>query len=303
MIKLFLLLITVGTVARVRALPLLSLVVAAAVFGLGAGLSLGMIGKSFGNGFGEAAAGAGVAVLAAAMIAALAGNATMPARSARSRVPLWPCVGLLAGIGAAPALALAFLGPLRDALDARRRAALSLGFAMSAAHGLVLPSPVLVAAVAILGADWRVVTLVGLPCAVLAAAVGTCIAQTAGDGEARARPAPGFALVCACWWPVALLMVQSLGSIPSEPLGGGGARELLLAVGRPLILLLVGVGIMVAAAWRRAGGDWASGAVRNAASVAGLILTTQTLIAKRPDDFDPTAGAARGGGAELLGRA
>ena len=41
-------------------------------------------------------------------------------------------------------------------------------------------------------------------------------------------------------------------------------------------------------------------AVRNAASVAGLILTTQTLIAKKPDDFDPTAGLARGGGAELL---
>lgn len=43
-------------------------------------------------------------------------------------------------------------------------------------------------------------------------------------------------------------------------------------------------------------------AVRNAASVAGLILTTQTLIAKKPDDFDPTAGPAFGGGAERLGR-
>lgn len=43
-------------------------------------------------------------------------------------------------------------------------------------------------------------------------------------------------------------------------------------------------------------------AVRNAVSVAGLILTTQTLIAKKPDDFDPTAGPALGGGAELLGR-
>jgi chaperonin GroEL len=41
-------------------------------------------------------------------------------------------------------------------------------------------------------------------------------------------------------------------------------------------------------------------AVRNAASVAGLILTTQTLIAKKPDDYDITAGPARGGGAELL---
>jgi chaperonin GroEL len=44
-------------------------------------------------------------------------------------------------------------------------------------------------------------------------------------------------------------------------------------------------------------------AVRNAASVAGLILTTQTLIAKKPDFVDPTAGPALGGGAERLGRA
>ena len=43
-------------------------------------------------------------------------------------------------------------------------------------------------------------------------------------------------------------------------------------------------------------------AVCNAASVAGLILTTQTLIAKKPDYVDPTLGPAMGGGAELLGR-
>ena len=44
-------------------------------------------------------------------------------------------------------------------------------------------------------------------------------------------------------------------------------------------------------------------ALRNAASVAGLILTTQTLIASKPDGYDPTSGPAMGGGAELLGRA
>jgi chaperonin GroEL len=43
-------------------------------------------------------------------------------------------------------------------------------------------------------------------------------------------------------------------------------------------------------------------AVRNAASVAALILTTQTLIAKKPEYVDPTAGPALGGGAERLGR-
>ncbi len=43
-------------------------------------------------------------------------------------------------------------------------------------------------------------------------------------------------------------------------------------------------------------------ALRNAVSVAALILTTHTLIAKKPDYTDPSAGPALGGGAELLGR-
>ena len=44
-------------------------------------------------------------------------------------------------------------------------------------------------------------------------------------------------------------------------------------------------------------------AMRNAASVAALILTTDTLIASKPEYTDPTAGPALGGGAEKLGRA
>lgn len=43
-------------------------------------------------------------------------------------------------------------------------------------------------------------------------------------------------------------------------------------------------------------------ALRNAASVATLVLTTDTLVVDTPDYVDPTAGPARGGGAELLGR-
>jgi chaperonin GroEL len=41
-------------------------------------------------------------------------------------------------------------------------------------------------------------------------------------------------------------------------------------------------------------------AVCNVASVASLILTTQTSIAKKPGDYDPTSGPALDGGAELL---
>lgn len=44
-------------------------------------------------------------------------------------------------------------------------------------------------------------------------------------------------------------------------------------------------------------------ALRNAASVAKLILTTETLVGDVAEDEDPTAGPALGGGAEKLGRA
>ncbi|KAA0596394.1 chaperonin GroEL [Azospirillum lipoferum] len=43
-------------------------------------------------------------------------------------------------------------------------------------------------------------------------------------------------------------------------------------------------------------------ALLNAVSVAKLVLTTHTLIADIPDDVDPTAGPARGGGMERYGR-
>ncbi|MDH2380835.1 molecular chaperone GroEL [Bradyrhizobium sp. CER78] len=44
-------------------------------------------------------------------------------------------------------------------------------------------------------------------------------------------------------------------------------------------------------------------ALRNAASVATLVLTTNTLVADVPQYIDPTQGPALGGGAEKLGRA
>lgn len=44
-------------------------------------------------------------------------------------------------------------------------------------------------------------------------------------------------------------------------------------------------------------------ALENAASVAKLILTTETLVGDLAEDEDPTAGPALGGGAEKLGRA
>ena len=74
--------------------------------------------------------------------------------------------------------------------------------------------------------------------------------------------------------PLALLIVQSLGDIPSEPLGGGTKRELVIGVGRPLILFLASVGIMTIGHLRRslslfADRDWTG---RVFGDVSGLLL-------------------------------
>jgi GntP family gluconate:H+ symporter len=62
--------------------------------------------------------------------------------------------------------------------------------------------------------------------------------------------------------------------MPSEPLGGGAARELIIGSGRPLMLLLAGAGLMAAltGAWRDASDSAAAWPARAIAQAAPLIL-------------------------------
>ena len=72
-----------------------------------------------------------------------------------------------------------------------------------------------------------------------------------------------------------MLIVQSLGSIPSEPLGGGPRREFILGIGGPLILFLAGLAAMLIGQPRQALGLLADSAwtSRIFGNVAGLLLT------------------------------
>ena len=81
-------------------------------------------------------------------------------------------------------------------------------------------------------------------------------------------------LVVATAVPLALLIFQSLGDIPSEPLGGGTAREMVIGLGRPLVLLVVAIGIMVIGNARLAGKRLADDAwnLRVFSNVAGALL-------------------------------
>src|SRR5262245_36036718 len=246
----------------------LAIVVVATAFGLASGFSTAFVGKAFGAGFAQAIYSPGLVIVAAGFVAGLAEAtgatgwlAAKIASSTGSASASWrfpdvtrlPALcGLAAGLAASPSTAFALLTPLLRAITGgtephrRGTAPAALALAISASHGLALVSPIPIAAAAIIDAPWSRVTLFGMPLAVLLGALGAAwshwLAVTDVAPQAAMQDAPkpsgwsAAVLVIATAILLALLIVQSLGDIPSEPLGGGTAREMVIGVGRPLVL-------------------------------------------------------------------
>ena len=281
--------------------PFIAIVLVASAFGLATGFSLGFLGKAFGVGFSKAMYSPGLVIVAAGFIAALA-ESTGASDQFAAKIERWrslgptriaTLLGLIAGIAASPAAAFALLTPLIRPIGgatARKRAAAAtaLALAISASHGVVLLAPVPIAAGAILDAAWGRVALFGLPIALLLAAVGAVWAQwvasfgTASQGSVLESDHPSekrsggsaVVLLLAILIPLLMQMVQSIGDIPSEPFGGGPSRERIIGVGRPLILFLVGVGIMAIGRWRQSrklllDSSWSE---RVLGDVAGIVM-------------------------------
>jgi GntP family gluconate:H+ symporter len=281
--------------------PFFAILVVATGFGLACGLSVGLVGKTFGAGFSQALYSPGLVIVGAAIMVGIA-KATNPVdrTSASVAAGRWlgggtisALVGLIAGIGTSPATAFALLSPLLRRLAgnstvARPSIMIAPALALSAGHGLVLFSPAPMAAASILGARWDRVALFGLPMALALAVFGVAWARwfsPTGEAQSPAKDLrandhagsawPTIVLLLAVAIPLLLLMIHSIGDIPSEPLGGGTDRERILGLGRPLVLFLVGVGIIIAGHGRRSAkllGDAAwTGSVF--ADVAGVLLT------------------------------
>lgn len=267
--------LVVATQSR-RLHPFLAVLVVAAVFGLASGLSVGLLGKRFGAGFSQTLYSPGLVIVGSAIVAGIADSAAAIDRISRSlahtrwlaRGTISAVFGIVAGVGASSSAAFAILSPLLRKIDGKTAAVRSSttvapALAISASHGLVLFSPVPIAAASILGARWDRVALFGLPIAVVLAIFGVAWARWFSPASETSSPADDLhtgkhsesawstaILVLAIAVPLLLLMIQSIGDIPSEPLGGGADRERILSLGRPLILFLAGVGIMVAGHWR-----------------------------------------------------
>jgi gluconate:H+ symporter, GntP family len=252
--------------------PFIVLTVIAAAFGDIAGFTTSQLGSVFGSGFAEKFYSPGLVIVTAGLIGGLAESttavATLKAQIERRRwlagKRLAACVGLIAGLAASTASAFALLTPLVPAIggsaaDRRKSIPVALALAISATHGLVWLAPVPIAATAIIGAEWHRVALFGVPLAVVLAAFGAMFARWVLPVDAETKPfqaepfsdaakpvnGPPIILLLAIAIPLLLLMVQSIGDMASEPFGGGPKRELVIGIGRPLILFLVGIGIMV----------------------------------------------------------
>jgi GntP family gluconate:H+ symporter len=237
-------------VQRLHLPAFLAIMATVVVYGIAADMTFQSVGKAFGLGFTAALEQAGLLVVAGALVQALV--LRKPLGTGTSAL-----AGALAGLGASAAGGLALLQPAGQ--EAPRRA-LSLALTLLAVSSLVAPSPLAVAAASVMKASNSTMLMVALPLAAIAALLGWW-------SVARQMPSTAVAGRLDWTWlavliPIALLIVQSVAQMPSEPLGKGGAREFYIGISKPLILAAVAItlGVLFAGRWQPsalAGRSWA----------------------------------------------
>lgn len=225
-------------VQRIRLPAFLAIMATVVVYGIAANMTFQSIGKAFGLGFTNALEQVGLLVIAGALAGAVL--LRTPLGTGTSAV-----AGVLAGLGGSAAGGLALLQPAGQ--DAPRRA-LGMALTLLAVAALIAPSPLAVAAASVMKADLRTMLMTAVPVAFVAAALGWW-------HVVRLEPAtqpPGrltWAWLC-IGIPIALLIVQSVAQMPSEPLGKGGAREFYTGIAKPLILTAIALTLAIVLARR-----------------------------------------------------
>jgi gluconate:H+ symporter, GntP family len=237
-------------IQRLHLPAFLAIMATVVVYGIAADMTFQSVGKAFGLGFTAALEQAGLLVVAGALVQALV--LRQPLGTGTSAL-----IGALAGLGASATGGLALLQPAGQ--DAPRRA-LGLALTLLAVSSLVAPSPLAVAAASVMKASNSTMLMVALPLAAIAALLGWW---------SVARQVPSTAVTGWLDWtwlavliPIALLIVQSVAQMPSEPLGKGGAREFYIGISKPLMLAAIAItlGVLFAGRWQPsalAGRSWA----------------------------------------------
>jgi gluconate:H+ symporter, GntP family len=209
-------------------------------YGLAADMTVQSIGKAFGLGFTSTLEQTGLLVVAGALVRGLAIKRSLPG-------PAAIVAGALAGLGGSASGGLALLQPAGDGAPRR---ALALSLTLLAVHALIIPSPLAVAAGAVVGADIRLMPWIAFPAAAVAATIcWLFIASSMPRDPERGGLSWSWLAVAI---PVALLIVQAVAQMPTEPLGKGGAREFYTGISHPLILavLAIALALLLSRRWQ-----------------------------------------------------
>jgi GntP family gluconate:H+ symporter len=237
-------------IQRLRLPAFLALMATVVIYGIAADMTFMSVGKAFGLGFTAALEQAGLLVVAGSLLGALV--LRQPLGTGTSFV-----AGALGGLGAAATGALALLQPAGQ--EAPRRA-LGLALTLLAFSSLVAPSPLAVASASVMKATNSVTFMIALPVALIAALLGWWhVARQVPKAEVPGQLDWTWLAVAL---PMALLIVQSVAQMPSEPLGKGGAREFYIGISKPLMLTAIAVtlGVLFAGRWQPSalvGRSWA----------------------------------------------
>jgi GntP family gluconate:H+ symporter len=227
-------------VQRLHLPAFLAIMATVVVYGIAADMTFQSVGKAFGLGFTAALEQVGLLVVAGALVANLVLREPLGTGTAAA-------AGALAGLGASAAGGLALLQPAGQ--DAPRRA-LGLALTLLAVAALVAPSPLAVAAASVMKIPSSTMMMVGVPLALVAALLGWWhVRRQVPEGTVPGHIGWAWLAVAI---PIALLVVQSVAQMPSEPLGKGGAREFYIGISKPLMLtaLAITLGVLFAGRWQ-----------------------------------------------------
>ncbi|MDP1961977.1 MAG: hypothetical protein Q8K93_07230 [Reyranella sp.] len=225
-------------VQRVHLPAFLAMMATVVVYGIAADMTFQSVGKAFGLGFTAALEQVGLLVVAGSLVGAVVLRTPLGTGTSAA-------AGVLAGLGGSAAGGLALLQPAGQ--DAPRRA-LGMALTLLAVAALVVPSPLAVAATSVFKADIRTMLMIAVPVAAVAALLGWWHVAR----QVPSTPAPGqvsWAWLC-IGIPIALLIVQAIAQMPSEPLGKGGAREFYIGISKPLMLTAIALTLAVVLARR-----------------------------------------------------
>ncbi|MBX2843265.1 MAG: GntP family permease, partial [Flammeovirgaceae bacterium] len=250
--------------------PFLALLFAAIGFGLFSGMPLSQIVQSINDGFGKTLGFIGIVIILGTIIGTFlenSGGAYAMAEKmlkiiGQKMVPLtMAIIGYVVSIPVFADSGFVILSPLNKALSKRAGISLAgstvaLAVGLTASHTLVPPTPGPIAAAGIIEADLGLVIMFGIPISILSVVVGWLFAKKIASKtyidpnpelseeaifeKLKTAPSP-FKAFIPILLPIVLIILKSVGDLPSKPFGEETLFEVMNFVGNPVIALLIGV--------------------------------------------------------------